>query len=490
MNHNLYQINTRVWLRRFDGRKKAGLGDVPMSYWEELAAKGMDYVWLMGIWKICESTVEKYCMKPGAVRDSFGQTLKDFQIRDVIGSPYAIECYEVSPMLGNEESLRKLRSELNRLGMKLILDFVPNHFSADSLLTRTDPHVFLQADENFFRHDPHTFYKPFASGEKVFAHGRDPFFPAWEDTVQVNYFNPKAREFMIQTLGHLTHLCDGVRCDVAMLALNEVFQNTWGELLSEKGIEKPEDEFWKKAVASVKSLCPDFIFIGEVYWDKEWEFQQLGFDYTYDKKLTDRLRAGHVRSIQDHLLADRIFQQKSVRFLENHDEERAVTAFGEERSKAGAVIISTLQGMRFYHDGQFEGKKIRVPVQLGREPYELPNEDISEFYDKLLRICNEEIFRKGEWSLLETEPAWEGDISYPNILACSWKHGSHKRLVLVNYADSTSACRIKADTEGCPEHFKLRDLLNDQVYLRSASEARDPGIYIELKNYRSHIFAY
>ncbi len=275
-----------------------------------------------------------------------------------------------------------------------------------------------------------------------------------------------------------------------MLDLNNVFKDTWGGVLSETGGEPPEDEFWKVAVESVKAVSPEFIFIGEIYWDKEWELQQLGFDFTYDKKLTDRLRAGYVKNIREHLLAERDFQQKSVRFIENHDEERAVTAFGEERSEAAAVLISTLQGMRFYHDGQFEGKKIRLPVQLGREPAEPVNERISDFYEKLLHITRHEVFKKGEWSLSEVMPGWDGDSGYENILSWAWRYKSEKRLVVINYADAVSACRIKPDVEGCPDPFELADLLNGQTYLRSVQEASHSGIYIALENYKSHIFAY
>ncbi|MDM8552303.1 alpha-amylase family glycosyl hydrolase [Desulfobacterales bacterium HSG2] len=490
-NHHLYQINTRVFLRRFDTEnRKARLDDIPRSYWEHLAEKGFDYIWLMGIWKICESTIEKYCFKEGATRDSFSEALKDFRREDVIGSPFAVDRYEVSPTIGTEESVRNVRSVLNDLGMKLILDFVPNHFSADSSLIQTDPYIFLEAVSDAFIRDPHTFYRPSENDGRTFAHGRDPFFPAWEDTVQVNYFNPDAREFMVNTLMYLTGLCDGVRCDVAMLLLNDVFGNTWKEVLSETGFERPEEEFWKAAVESVKKVTPGFIFIGEVYWDKEWELQQLGLDYTYDKRLTDRLKAGNVKEIRDHLLAETDFQNKSVRFVENHDEERAAAAFGEERSEAAAIIISTLQGMRFYHDGQFEGKKIRLPVQLGREPVEPLNKGLSDFYEQLLRIINTPVFKKGEWSLLQTHPAWERDVTYPNILAWAWKYESEKRLVLVNYSDAISTCRVNPDVDGYSGQFELVDLLNNQTYTRSVEEARHPGIYIELKSYKSHIFAY
>lgn len=489
-NHHLYQINTRVFLRRFDTPdKRARLEHIPRSYWESLAEKGIDYIWLMGIWKICESTIEKYCFKEGATLDSFSEALKDLRREDVIGSPFAVDRYEVSPALGTEESIQTVRSVLNELGMKLILDFIPNHFSADSSLIQTDPYIFLSVDPQAFHRDPQTFYRPFENEDRFFAHGRDPFFPAWEDTVQVNYFNRDARQFMLKTLMDLAELCDGVRCDVAMLLFNDVFGNTWKDVLSETKFERPEEEFWKVAVETVKTVRPGFVFIGEIYWDKEWELQQLGVDYTYDKRLTDRLKAGNVKEIREHLLAESDFQKRSVRFLENHDEERAVAAFGE-RTEAAAIIISTLQGMRFYQDGQFEGKRIRLPVQLGREPAEPLNRELSDFYERLLSIISAPVFKKGEWSLQQTHPAWDGDNTCQNILAWAWKYESEKRLVLVNYSDTLSTCRVTPDVEGYSGQFKLVDLLNNQTYTRSVEEAHHPGIYIELKSYKSHIFAY
>ena len=490
INPNIYEINTRVWLKRFDtDTYKAKLEDVPVSYWESLALKGIDYIWLMGVWKICKTTIEKYCLQEGAVKDSFKTALKNFQVSDVIGSPYAVDCYEVNPDLGNMQSMEYVKSVLNDLGIKLILDFVPNHFSAHSSLIQTDPYIFLEADHEFYLKDSLTYYKPVEDLEKFFAHGRDPFFPAWEDTVQVNYFNPDARQFMIQTLLDLTDLCDGVRCDVAMLPLNNVFKQTWNDLILSKGYKEPCEEFWDSAVKSVKNKCPEFTFIAEVYWDKEWELQQMGFDYTYDKRLTDRLKNGDIKGIKDHLKADCSFQKKSLRFLENHDEERAVTAFGIEKSKAAAVIISTLQGMHFYYDGQFEGKHVKLPVQLGREPKEIVNKDIYAFYEKLLSIIIADIFKKGDWAQLETVPAWDSDISYRNILAWTWNYKNKKRIISVNYSDNIARCRIKPDFKEYPDKFELKDLLSTRTYIRSKKDIADTGLYIELGSFQSHIFA-
>lgn len=489
-NPNLYQINTRVRVRSLRAHEPSATpADLDSSLWDLLAEKGFEYVWLMGIWKTCETTVEQYCFEEG-LTEEYGRALPDWKREDVIGSPYAIDVYEVSPHLGSAQDLLTVRSALNQRGMKLVLDFVPNHFSAHSQLITSSPGVFLAGTREDLLEDGYTFYVPPGDSDLVLAHGRDPYFPAWQDTVQVNYADRRARAFMTDTLLALTELCDGVRCDMAMLALNEIFAKTWAPVLERAGWDMPQGEFWNAAIRTVKERRPDFLFMAETYWDLEWRLQQLGFDYTYDKKLTDRLRWDHVKEIRDHLLAESEYQQKSVRFLENHDEERAVSAFGEERSRAAAVITGTLQGMHLYYDGQFEGKAIRLPVQLVREPAEPLNRPLHAFYDRLLNITKGTIFKAGQWALLETHPAWDGDESHVSILAWLWRKAEERILVVVNYSGSVATCRIRTDAGAHPGKTELVDLLHERKYLRSSEEMAGPGLYIELERYQSHIFRF
>ena len=491
MNPSIYEINTRVWIKRFGSEgKSSGVSSVPESYWESLADKGMNYIWLMGVWKICESTIRKYCLKEGAVKDSFKTALTDFHESDVIGSPFAVDRYDVYPGIGTIDEIISLRSVLNRLGMRLILDFIPNHFSADTSLIRTNPDIFLEVSEDFFQHDSLTFYKPQEKTNRFYAHGKDPYYPAWEDTIQVNYFNPDARRYMGELLLRLADICDGVRCDMAMLALNDIFGNTWSGVVQHMGYAAPKSEFWIDAIQAVKEKNPDFKFIAEVYWDLEWRLQQMGFDYTYDKTLLDRIHGNDIEGVRNHLKAETVYQKKSLRFIENHDEERAVTVFGEEKSMAAAVVASTLYGMRFYHDGQWEGKRIRLPVQLGREPVENVNSRIHRFYNKLLEITHHSVFKDGEWILLETYPAWDGDDTFQRVLAWLWRDGTEKRLVAVNLSESVSTCRVVLNFPDLPERFDLTDFLNDRSYERTAEEVANPGLYIELGGYGSHIFAF
>ena len=155
--------------------------------------------------------------------------------------------------------------------------------------------------------------------------------------------------------------CDGVRCDMAMLLLPDVFQRTWG---------LTPEPFWPRATAAVRAAHPGFTFLAEVYWDLEWTLQQQGFDYCYDKRLYDRLQAGNAHAMRDHLNAGLDYQDKLARFLENHDEPRAASTFAWPQHRAAAAITFLSPGLRFFQQGEFEGARVRVPAHLCRGPVE------------------------------------------------------------------------------------------------------------------------
>ncbi|HVO73460.1 MAG TPA: alpha-amylase family glycosyl hydrolase, partial [Ignavibacteriaceae bacterium] len=486
-NKNLrtYEINTRNWIKQFG--PEAGLSDISKDYFKKFAEIGVDYIWMMGIWQTREDIIDETCFAVELV-SGYTKVLPDWKREDIIGSAFSIDSYDVNPRLGSMDELLAFKETLNSLGLKLILDFVPNHLSAESRHIRTNPEFFLEADIESLQGDSRTFYKPHTGDGRVFAHGRDPFFLAWTDTVQVNFFSQKARNFLTDTLLKLTDLCDGVRCDMAMLALNNVFYNTWMGVLNKRRIPKPEDEFWNVAIKAVKKKSPEFLMVAEVYWDLEHQMQNLGFDYTYDKSLTDLLFFNDIQGIKNHLRIDDEIQQKSVRFIENHDELRAAAKFGKHRSLAAAAAISTIQGMKLFYDGQFDGKKIRVPSQLGREPQEKLSEYVKNFYKKLLSITSYDIFKKGKWRLIETAPIDPWNKSFENFLSWSWLNEKVIFLIAINYSQVTSQCRIKLDLNTDKETLKFEDLLNDAEYVRSLHDLRTNGLYVELKSYQSHIF--
>ncbi len=193
--------------------------------------------------------------------------------------------------------------------------------------------------------------------------------------MQLNYGNPDLQAAKAEELLKISRCCDGLRCDMAMLVLPEIFERTWGIAA---------EPFWPMAIRKVREEHPDFVFMAEVYWDLEWTLQQQGFDYTYDKLLYDRLREQHARPVREHFWADLEYQKKSARFLENHDELRAATAFSSQVHQAAAVLTYFCPGLRFFHEGQLQGWQKKISVHLCRGPEQPSDQDFQAFYRRLL----------------------------------------------------------------------------------------------------------
>lgn len=485
-NPKIYEINTRVWIKQFaEENKPVKLVDVPDSYWEEMENKGFEWIWLMGVWQTCDTLIDDCCFEDYMIQ-SYDRALDNWTREDIIGSPFAIDKYEVLPELGSERDIFELRNKLHKYGLKLILDFVPNHFGASSQYIESHPDIFLEAPQEYYENDPYSFFKSHES-ELVFAHARDPFFPPWRDTVQINCFSHSAAFFIAETLNRIAEICDGVRCDKAQLLLNNVFNNTWSGIIDQSKYHKPGREFWASVIEQVKTVNPDFLMIGEAYWNLEWQLLQQGFDYAYDKKFYDRLKDGSAKNISDHLHADWKYLSSTLRFLEHHEEDRVNHAFGFEKTTAAAVILSTIPGMKLFYDGQLEGKKIKMPVQLGRMPVEKESPTITRFYRKLLSVTSDDVFKYGDFKMLEVKPSAENNDKYRNILAYQWTKNSDRRVVIVNYSNATSQSRVFFPTERDSGNLLLYDALHNLSYERSVEEINKNGLFVELTPWMSHI---
>ncbi len=478
----LYEINTWVWL--WDLRRKYGnsvdLGSVPAAEWDAIAAYGFDAVWLMGVWERSPASAA-IANRNQALVDDFRRALPDFRPDDNVGSAYAVRSYVVDPHLGGPKGLASARKELVKRGLRLLLDFVPNHVAPDHPWAIERPGYFIQGSADDARNDPASYLD--VQGN-VCACGRDPYFPAWQDVLQLNAFAPGLRQAAIATVSDIAAQCDGVRCDMAMLLLNAVFERTWGT----RAGPMPQTEYWADVIPATKRAHPDFLFIAEAYWDLEWELQQKGFDFCYDKRLYDRLEHDNAEDVRLHLCADLPYQEKLLRFIENHDEPRAAATFSPEKERAAAVTISTLTGARLFHDGQFEGRKVRLPVFLGKRPDEPADPQLQAFYRDLLNAINAPAFRDGQWSLCE-RTGWPDNPSYQNLVAWSWIKDDDRYLILVNLSDGDVQAQVQvpwADLRG--KTWRLKDALSDAIYDRNGDDMAGPGLYVELGPWHYNVF--
>jgi hypothetical protein len=273
---------------------------------------------------------------------------------------------------------------------------------------------------------------------------------------------------------------------MAMLLMNNIFERTWG---ARAGARQSSD-YWPEVIQAVKKEHPQFMFMAEAYWDLEWELQRQGFNFCYDKKLYDRLEHENAESVRLHLCADPVYQDRLVRFIENHDEPRAASIFSPEKERVAAITTSTLTGAKLFHEGQFEGRKVRLPVFLGRRPDEPANSDLRAFYHKLLKAINTSAFREGEWRLCD-RTGWPDNQSYLNLVTWCWRKDDDRYLIVVNLSGASAQALVRIpwdDVKG--KSWQLADVFSGDVYKREGDEMVDPGFYVDLLAWGYHLFQF
>ncbi len=340
----------------------------------------------------------------------------------------------------------------------------------------------MRGDRADLERDPASFLE---RGGQVYACGRDPYFPAWPDVLQLNAFDRGLRRAAIETVLSIAEQCDGVRCDMAMLIMNSIFERTWGQ----RAGQKPKSDYWPDVIPAVRAMHSRFVFMAEAYGDLEWELQQQGFDYCYDKRLYDRLEHGEVDPIRQHLQGDPAYHRRLVRFLENHDEPRAAATFPPDKHRAAAVAVLSLPGAKLLHEGQFQGRRTRVPVFLGRRPEEAPDHDLQRFYHQLVRETGQEPFCSGEWDLCECT-GWPDNMTCRNLLAWCWKKQTARCLVIVNYSATPSQARVRLPwSDVAAGRWRLVDVFSGQQYERTGEEMTGSGFYVSLEPWGWHFFS-
>ncbi|MBI5757986.1 MAG: alpha-amylase [Planctomycetales bacterium] len=480
---SLYQINTRVWLTELSRTlgHRATLDDIPDASLDEFARQGFDWIWLLSVWQT-GPFAQAISRKNAGWRHEFEQTLSDLTDDDIAGSGFAITSYSVHKDLGGDAALARLRARMQKRGLKLMLDFVPNHMAPDHPWVEQHPDYFIAGSEIDLARAPQNYFRvPTTNGSRLFAYGRDPYFDGWPDTIQLNYGNPDLQQAMIGELTRIAGQCDGVRCDMAMLVLPDVFERTWGIRA---------ELFWPKATESVRKKHPQFQFMAEVYWDLEWTMQHQGFDYAYDKRLYDRLREHHARPVREHFHAGLDYQDKLSRFLENHDEPRAAATFSREVHEAAAVITFLSPGLRFFHQGQFEGRLKRISPHLVRAPAEDVDENLKQFYERLLAVLRHDAVRNGSWRQLECASAWDGNGSNDNFIACEWQGTDGQRLLAaVNYSPNQSQCYVRWPHDDLRQSkWLLKDRMGEAAYDRDGADLLSRGFYLDLPAWDYHVF--
>ena len=485
----IYEVNTAVWL---DGLSRAAgrpltLADVADADWDAITPAGADAVWLMGVWERSPAGLALANANPELLA-SFRAALPDLRSQDVIGSPYCVHRYVADERFGGHPGLAAARAALAARGIRLVLDYVPNHVAPDHPWVRSHPEFFVQGDADALRADPSAWL---TVDDQVLAHGRDPYFPPWPDVVQLNAFSAAVRDATTRTLADISDQCDGIRCDMAMLMTNQVFAKTWAGRVG----PEPQQDFWPAVIAALRTAHPETVLIAEAYWDMEWELQQEGFNFCYDKRLYDRIVSGNPVELRQHLLADIGYQSRLIRFLENHDEPRLAGTVPAGLRRAAAVMVATLPGATLWHAGQFDGHRVRIPVFLARDPEAaLRDPGLAQWYRRLLDAVSHHRVRTGTWQLLDVA-GWPDNQSCVNLLAWSWTYGPDgdagpRHIVVVNFSAGPAQGRVPLPWPDLPgRRWQLMDLLGDEKFERDGGELAGPGLFVAMRPGQYYLFS-
>ncbi|CAL6067307.1 Alpha_amylase catalytic region [Hexamita inflata] len=474
---NIIQLSARPWLYELGIQR---LANVPDQVLDDFVNQGIDSIYLLGVFEIGEYGKHFDKTDNGLLND-YQKILPDFSMEDVIGCPFAIVDYSVNnEEIATESEMLYFKSRLNKRGMMLYLDYVPNHSAVDALLVSSNPDLFVKD----------TFKDASRQYSNGIYYGGDVLWNIfWRDTLQFNFFNPETIKYRIADLKKIAKLADGVRCDSAQIVMNDVFEGNWGNIVFSQGYQKPLKEFWEVAIAEVKAEFPEFKFVAEVYNEQLGDtLKQIGFDYLYDKVgLYDKLSAGNIDDIKNYIKTRSNKLPFGTHFVENHDEARAATHFGSTYVADAAALISfTLPGMRFHFQGQWLGRKNKLEIHL-RRSYNM-QKDIDQptimDYDILLPILKDPIWHEGEWQYIEingTDDCWR-------LMAWNWESKTQNVLVVINYSDEYASGFVKLDVHDGTIVFE--DKMIGEKYERNGQEIRNNGLYVGVDKYWGSIFYY
>ncbi|GAM22240.1 hypothetical protein SAMD00019534_054150 [Acytostelium subglobosum LB1] len=483
----MYELSTRPWLYNLSqqyNRNISKLSDIPIEEFQKIKDMGFDMVWMMGVWSLGAYGLN-YDRTNQQLLQHYGQVLPGYTTDDIIGSPYAPTNYTINPQLGDAQDLINLRKTLNSIGLLLMLDFVPNHTAVDCEWTTSNVDYYIRAPQGTNPpYDPNT-YLP-----NGIAYGSSGW-GAWQDTAQLNYWNPATIKARIQELLTVASFADAIRCDMAYLLLNSLFGQTWQSQLASWSYTQPAQEFWGTAIQIVKDSYPDTIFLAEVYHPYEEQLQQLGFDYTYDKMLHDYLGGGNLDQVRDWISGHSTnFTHHSAHFISNHDEPRGANFFGSWwRSNAAALVTYTLPGLRFFWWGDFEGYQYQLDVHLRREQEEPVVDTSIQFYNNLTKIVSDPVFKYGQFEYLNvtgSNEAW-------TLIAYKWTYQNEKRLCVLNFSGTQGSGNITLDDAepvNGNDTIPVTDLLSGETFYRSAEQMRTTGLFVVVNTWYGQIFKY
>lgn len=479
---NLMELSARPYLYELSQKygKNITLATIPDSELQYWVDNGITAIYLLGVWELGFYGLIHDRTDLSLVK-GFKETLPDMKISDIIGSTFAVTEYTPnSSEIATEADLLQFKTRINNLGMKLFTDFVPNHAAVDSPLINKYPSLFVKAPPSLTPPYDRNVYLP-----NGLAYGKDKYGSIWTDTAQFNLWNEDTIVARINDLKTVAKFSDGIRCDMAMLLLNDNINEIWGSTLSQWGYKRPSQEFWKRAISEVKKEYPNVIFMAETYWNANQTLLDQGFDYCYDKEgLYDALSSKSASNVKSYINGKSVsFLQQSTHFVENHDEGRAVAHFGSvKEADAAALVTFLLPGMKFHFMGQWEGKANKLDIHLVRSYSEPESSEAVAFYDSLNTILKDDVWHLGDFAMLKTAN------DNGALIAWQMNYNGQKVAAIVNYSGSQASGNVFFNGIPTSGTITFDDRLNGAKYDRDAAIVSSEGLTVVLDAWSGHVF--
>ena len=526
--------STYVWLdqlSRRHGREIRTLDAIPDVELDAIAARGITGLWLIGIWE----------------RSVASRTIKQRRGNaDAAASAYSLMDYRISADLGGESAWADLRDRAWARGIRLASDMVPNHMGIDSDWVRDHPERFLGRDDppypsySFRGPDlsPHPemevriedHYWDATDAAVVFQrvdrrtgtvrylyHGNDGTSFPWNDTAQIDFLDPEAREAVIRTILEVARHFPVIRFDAAMVLARKHVQRLWyplpgagGAIPSRAASAIPQAEldarmpaeFWREVVDRVAAEVPGTLLLAEAFWLLEGYFvRTLGMHRVYNSAfmhmLRDEQNAEYRAVIRETVAFDVRILERFVNFLSNPDEKTAIDQFGDgDRYFGVASLLATMPGLPMIGHGQVEGFSERYGMEFRRARLdEQPVGAIVERHEReIVPLLRERWrFARAEHFRLLDAIRPDGTVD-EDVFAYVNRAGDARSLVVFRNRWAEGRVRIHgiADALGADPSpgawLILRDARTGLEHLRSGREIAERGLELDLRAYQGHVF--